>query len=99
MVAWLPYTHTIWYHTPTSTSYPLERGGTKIKKFVGREFTHLRETANKPNLTRIFSFKLSFSLFYYCNLLGFLTTTRITCMAESSLWTRYLEASVEDMLI
>jgi hypothetical protein len=31
MVAQLPYTRTIWYHTPTSR-YPLERGGTKIKK-------------------------------------------------------------------
>ncbi len=29
----------------------------------------------KPNLTRIFSSNLSFSLFYYCNQLGFLTTT------------------------
>jgi hypothetical protein len=30
MVARLSYTHTIWYHTPTSR-YHLERGGTKIK--------------------------------------------------------------------
>jgi hypothetical protein len=43
MVAQLPYTRTIWYHTPTSR-YPLERGGTKKKKIDGHEFTHLRET-------------------------------------------------------
>jgi hypothetical protein len=36
---------TIWHHTPTSR-YPLEIGGTKIKKVIGREFTHLREMDN-----------------------------------------------------
>jgi hypothetical protein len=45
MVERLPYTRTIWYHTPTSR-YPLERRGTKIKKFVWREFTHLYEMDN-----------------------------------------------------
>jgi hypothetical protein len=42
MLACLSYTRTIWYHTPTSR-YPLERRGSKIKKFVGCKFTHLRE--------------------------------------------------------
>jgi hypothetical protein len=52
----------------------------------------------KPNLTRIFSFKLSFSLFYYCNYPAFLTTMQIACVAKSSLWTCFVEASIEDML-
>jgi hypothetical protein len=52
----------------------------------------------KPDLMRIFSSKLSFSLFYYCNLLGFLATTRTACVAELSLWTHFLEVSVKDVL-
>ncbi len=55
MVARLLYTGTIWYHTPTSR-YPLERGGTKIKKFVGPEFTHLRETDNTVFNAALMSF-------------------------------------------
>ena len=41
---------------------------------------------------------MSFSLFYYCNYLGFLATMQIASAVESSLWTHFLEASVEDML-
>jgi hypothetical protein len=37
------------YHTPTSR-FPLKRGGTKIKKFVGCKFAYLCETDNTQTL-------------------------------------------------
>ncbi len=53
IVAQLPYTSPSVQYFPTSR-YPLERGGMKIKKFVGREFTPLSEMDNGVGLNKNF---------------------------------------------